>query len=359
MDSIPGHTKPSFLIIRRDNIGDLVCTTPLIRALRQHYPRARICALVNSYNAPVLENNPDLDHVYAYTKLKHRSKAVSAWRVLWKRIVLMASLRRQRFDYAIIAGARFLPRGLRLARMVRPRHIVGFTEQGRGGSRAIDMAVPYELPRPMHEVEDVFRLLMPLGIDGTPPPLRIVPNADALVAARSALRERTGWTDKTLIGVHIGAREAENRWPVENFIALIRELSGTPELAFALFWSPGDNTNPFYPGDDAAARAALDALPQVQIAAFPTVTIHELIAGLAVCDAVVCCDSGSLHLAAALGRPVLGFYCHVKTSRWSPWGVPHVVLAADQVREIGVAEAAAGLRRLLAKAGLARVPVSN
>ena len=63
--------EPSrILLIRRDNIGDLVCTTPVFRALRERWPRAHIGVLVNSYNAPVLENNPDVDAVYAYTKAK-------------------------------------------------------------------------------------------------------------------------------------------------------------------------------------------------------------------------------------------------------------------------------------------------
>ena len=47
----------SILVIRRDNIGDLVCTLPLISALRRHYPNARIEALVNSYNCDVLDGN--------------------------------------------------------------------------------------------------------------------------------------------------------------------------------------------------------------------------------------------------------------------------------------------------------------
>lgn len=48
------------LVIRRDNIGDLVCTLPLIRALREYFPRAWIGALANSYNRDVLMGNPDL-----------------------------------------------------------------------------------------------------------------------------------------------------------------------------------------------------------------------------------------------------------------------------------------------------------
>ena len=62
----------SFLVIRRDNIGDLVCTLPLIVALRKRHPKARIEALVNSYNRDVLQGHPALDAVHAYTKGKHR-----------------------------------------------------------------------------------------------------------------------------------------------------------------------------------------------------------------------------------------------------------------------------------------------
>ena len=75
MVTVTSDTPPpagKFLVIRRDNIGDLVCTTPLIHALRIAYPKAQLCVLVNSYNRPVVENHPDIDTVYAYTKAKHR-----------------------------------------------------------------------------------------------------------------------------------------------------------------------------------------------------------------------------------------------------------------------------------------------
>lgn len=74
------------LVVRRDNIGDLVCTTPLFTALRRRYPQAWIGALVNSYNAPVLERNPDVNEVFAYTKLKHLEKGASALATLRSRL---------------------------------------------------------------------------------------------------------------------------------------------------------------------------------------------------------------------------------------------------------------------------------
>lgn len=348
----------SFLVIRRDNIGDLVCTTPLIHALRQHYPDARICALVNSYNAPVLENNPDVDQVFAYTKLKHRIDGSSAWRVLWSRIVLMAALKRLRFDCAIIAGARFLPRALRLARAARPRHIIGFTEQGKDRCPAIDMAVPYELPHPMHEVEDVFRLLGPLGINGEPPAMRVVPDPNEIGRMQSHITTWAGAAAKLRIGVHISARKPSNRWLSDRFVGLIKELHAGHQAGFMLFWSPGAADHPHHPGDDAMAMQVVAQTSGVPLLPCPTQRLDELIAGLSCCDVLICSDGGAMHVAAALGKPILCFFGDSDPARWRPWKVPHVVLqlASRNVGDITVDEAFRGFQRLLQQC---RAPGAN
>ena len=99
-----GSSSPRILVIRRDNIGDLVCTTPVFRALRAHFPQARICALVNSYNVAVLDHNRDIDQVFAYTKAKHRPPGKSILSVYFNRLRLVIQLRRLHFDYVILAG---------------------------------------------------------------------------------------------------------------------------------------------------------------------------------------------------------------------------------------------------------------
>ena len=82
------------LVIRRDNIGDLVCTTPLFSALRARYPQAHISALVTSYNAAVLAGNPHIDEVHSYTKLKHRLPGQSRVGIVLARLGMLARLRR-------------------------------------------------------------------------------------------------------------------------------------------------------------------------------------------------------------------------------------------------------------------------
>jgi len=118
------------LVIRRDNIGDLVCTTPLFAALRARYPHAQIAALVNSYNAAVLEGNPDIDAVHVYTKLKHRLPGESRLRIVLGRLRMLARLRSEPFDFVVLAKAGFDRQGVGFARQLKRRHVIGFTEPG-------------------------------------------------------------------------------------------------------------------------------------------------------------------------------------------------------------------------------------
>jgi heptosyltransferase-3 len=323
--------NPKILVIRRDNIGDLVCTTPLFTALRAHFPAARICALVNSYNVEVLANNPDVDAVYVYTKVKHLPAGKSVLGAYLDRVKLLIALRRERFDYAILPGAGFMPRALGLARMIRPRHIIGFTETGKRGTRHIDMGVPHGLPTGLHESEDIFRLLHPLGISGQPPRLCVFADPAESMRAQQAL-DRVSTATLT-IGIHISARKISQRWPSTAFVQLIRRLREAYEARFMLFWSPGAEDNPLHPGDDNKAAEIMRGLADIPILAIPTQTLSELIAGLAACDYVICSDGGAMHLAAALDKPIVCFFGKSDAVRWRPWGVPHVVLQTS-IREV-------------------------
>jgi ADP-heptose:LPS heptosyltransferase len=246
-----------------------------------------------------------------------------------------------------------MPHALRLARQIRPRHIIGYTAVGSGASRAIDIGIEENRTSPRHEVESVFELLRPLGVDELAPKrMHVYPDPRERGAAHGVLREQPGWSGRILIGVQISAREADNQWPLENFAELMRVQSSASRVAFVLLWSPGAASNPFYPGDDAKAEALMQKFEDVPVIAYRTPTVGSLIGALSVCDVVVCCDSGTLHLAAGLGKPVLGFYCQVMARHWSPWGVPHVQLVAPKVRDIPLVQAQEGLRRLLENRGL-------
>lgn len=345
------NASPKILVLRRDNIGDLVCTTPLIHALRHRFPEAFIGALVNSYNLPVLENNPDLNELFAYTKAKHRPKGKSALGVYWDRLRLIARLRRIGFDYAILASPGFQPRLLGLARAIRARHIVGFTEPGKKGAALIDMPAPYSVPRPLHEAEDVFRVLAPLGVEAALPPMQVFPDPKEVRRLEETLAARSWPSPATLVGLHISARKPSQRWPAQRFVELARGLHRDYHAAFMLFWSPGDSSNPLHPGDDAKAVEIIKALEGVPVLPCPSAELKQLIAGLSLCDRVVCSDGGAMHIAAGLGKPIVCFFGKSDRNRWHPWGVPHVLLQPDSkdVADISVEDALSAFKKLLDK----------
>jgi len=127
-----------------------------------------------------------------------------------------------------------------------------------------------------------------------------------------------------VIALHISARRPAQRWPLERFAALARELAR--EARIMLLWAPGARGDPRHPGDDAAAaRVAADAATQ-GLVAVPTPELGTLIAALSRADRVVCPDGGTMHLAAALGKPIVALFGDSPVARWRPWGVPHRVL---------------------------------
>ena len=337
------------LVVRRDNIGDLVCTTPLIAALRQRFPQAWLGALVNSYNAPVLAGNPDLDEVVAYTKLKHLEPGQSALGALGARLATFWSLRQRGLDYVLLAMPGFSPRLMRLARWLGAKSVAGFSD-GSVAARALDRAVALAGLEGKHEVERVFALGAPFGIAGEIPPLKVVPDPAKLEQVRVLLRPQPGLK----VAVHVSARRPAQRWPAERFSALIERLHAEHGASSLLLWSPGPANHPRHPGDDHKANEIVARVGHAApLVAYPTLHLPELIGALAACDAVLCADGGAMHLAAALGKPIVALFGDSPPERWRPWGVPHTVLqpASRKVRDITVDEVAGAFASILGAVG--------
>lgn len=356
--SSPGRTHDGaslkFLIIRRDNIGDLVCTTPLIAALRARFVRAKIYALVNTYNAAVLDGNPDIDAAYSYTKTKHDGARLWA---LIQRIGLLVRLRREHFDYVILAGSGS-KHSLNLARALKPKHIIGYEVPGR--SRVIDIIVPAPAAGTQeHEVESTYRLLEPLGITGTPPALRLLPDPAEVALSEQKLEGARAERGKMLIAIQISSRKPVNRWPAEKFVELVRKLRRAYDASFLLLWAPGSRSNPRHPGDDEIAADIVRSLDGVPVIAYAQGTLRQLIADLSLCDCVITSDGGAMHIAAALGKPIVCFFGDAASVHWKPWNSVHVLLQppSGRVSDIDVDQALGAFERLIALDG--RMPVSR
>lgn len=303
---------PRLLIVRRDNIGDLACTTPLIAALRARWPGAWLGALVTTYNTEVLARNPALDFVSAYEKLKHRREHLLPY--LWRRFQQARGLRQLDLDAVLVPAP--APQAVKIARRLQSGEVI---------------VAPTSFRSDAHEVERCFDLGRALGVTGAAGPMQIYPDPEAI----AVLRRRIG--EGPFTAVHISARRPAQRWPLERYAELVRTLGARQRIL--LLWAPGARGQAAHPGDDEAAATVLRLAGSADVTAVPTPDLKTLIAALALCDKVICPDGGAMHLAAALGKRVVALFGDAPVSRWRPWAVPHRVVqgASGQLADLPVA----------------------
>lgn len=324
------------LVIRRDNIGDLVCTTPLLRSLRHQLPQARIEVLATRYNRAVLDGNPDIDALHAYVKAKHRNRDESLLEIFGRRAQTVLELRRRRFDWVLLPGGASAS-ATRLARWIAPRSVAREAEaEAQNGTDR-------------HEVERCCRLLTAMGLEYETPAARVVAQAGLTAAMGSRIAAAWCAAPRLLVGLHISSRKPSQRWPAERFGELARRLHvADSRLGFVLLWAPGSEDNPLHPGDDEKVVHVVAAAGEALIVPVPTHSLEELIAALSLCDVVVCGDGGAMHLAAGLGKSVVALFGQSDVDRWHPWGVPQQIIQkpSQNVADIEVGEVLQALERI-------------
>ena len=340
------------LFIRRDNIGDLICTTPAIHALREKFPAAKIGILVNSYNADVVAGNPDIDEVYVYEKAKH-AEGKNRLLVWLGNLRLFLKIRGERYDVAIGCG-NYSPSLARYTFLTGAKKRIGYV---RSGDRSISYNIPISEPRePIHEVVATFKLLEPSGISGEPSNLVLLPSADEKEKVLKFLFPHpTPDTDirgqashippPVFVAMHISSRKENNRWPTDRFIELGNELIKRYNIMPLILWAPGSSKNPFHPGDDEKAEVIADKMRGAVL--YKTTRLRELIAAISVCRLVICCDGGAMHIAAALGKPILAVWGSTDKRRWMPWQVDNIILQkGKRADEVTAEEAVAAFEKM-------------
>ena len=232
--TLPASDRPRILVIRRDNIGDLVCATPLFAVLRRRYPRSHIAALVNSYNAGVAGN--PMSTQCTPTPSSSTAGRTNLGLTLVASLRLFRTLREPRFDHMILAKSGFDRHGLAMARRLRARNIVGFAPE-----ESVD--------QDLHEVEVMMKLAARIGVTEPPGPVRVFAAPDRVARWRERLpRGPARW-----IALHISVAQAEKTWPAASFLELVKRLGRDRAIGFVLLWAPGPADDPRHPGDDARA----------------------------------------------------------------------------------------------------------
>lgn len=315
----------NILIIRRDNIGDLVCTTPLIEGVKIAYPEAKVYLLINKISQDVVKNNPNIEQVFVYKKAKHKAKNETTLGVYFERLMIFLQLRKIKFDAAILANPVPCKYSLRLAKMAGVKHIIGADL----GNSEMTRAFRKEDFRGKHQVEYTFSYLSAITDQTIPiPPVRVYLSEDERQVAAQRLKALLPEGSSRICAVHFSNRREKSTWPLERYAEIIRRLTADPQTSVLIFWSPQGTLAPDDIGDQKRAELLLEQCQNGRVALYPTASVRELLAAFDLCNLVLCSDGGQMHLAAALNKDQIVFFGETSQEEWHPWSGKYQILQA-------------------------------
>lgn len=293
--------KPDrILIVKFWGIGSIILCEPALRYLRKKFPEARLDFLTLAQNRELFKLMPHVDQVYAADFRRLGRFLISAMR-------LIVRLRRRKYD--LIFDAEFFANFSTLvATLARPRRVIGFSRAASIKSRLLDVAVPFHDDE--HAAENFLRLVkIGTGDESAPNesenfPRLILPSSPAATLRFSG---RPG----IVMNVNASPLALERRWPQERFVSLAKWLLKKYQTDLILIGARGEEKY------TQAVAQAIAAPGKVHNLA-GNLNLIELAGLIRPAALFISNDSGPLHLAAALQKPVVGFYGPETPKRFGP-----------------------------------------
>lgn len=280
----------------------MVLLTPALRALKQVYPESNLTLLLRPLVADLMETHPYVDTCLVDTKSRGR------FRSLW---ALARQIHRAAFDVAVVLHPTSFRNAL-LPFLARVPIRVGTSVNGRGmlltTSRKDDTSV--------HEVHRYLRVLQLLAIDTSLDSLEFWHTDTERQTIQEFLDvEGVSSTDR-LIALNLGTTWRTKQWDITNFVEVIEQIADlAPGVRIVLTGS----------SDELALVEALStSLPVINL--IGKTSILQLGALLERCEVCLTCDSGPMHIAAAVGTPTVALFGPTSPVRHKPYGVGHTMI---------------------------------
>jgi heptosyltransferase-2 len=310
----PCLSPPTHLFLLRTHaIGDVLLTTPVIRALKQAWPQTRITMLVGEKSRPILEGNPYIDRLLSFPEswwFNHQFSQV--WR-------LTRTLRQYPKDGLILFHASPLLHlwGFLLKAPLR----VGFDNQGSGFSLTHRVPLSTQSQRYLGDINlDLVRIL---GLPGGSLELDLFIQGPELQAVKRFLPRQT--KRQLLVGIAPGGGQnpleqiSVKQWPMDHYVKLLLALSRLYPVDFLLLGDQYDTQV-----DEIAAQVSQGGAKVINLKG--QTTLRELAALIHHLDLLITNDSSPLHIAVALKKPVVGLFGPTAARALFPGGPNRVAL---------------------------------
>jgi len=297
------------LILKPSSLGDVIQALPVLRLLKLHFRDAEIFWWIDSALAPLIEGDPDLAGIVHFER--RRWKSPVHWPEMLRSIRWM---RGQSFD--LVIDLQCLARSGAFAWLANGKFLVGLDEVREGARGFYDLAVPRKSFH-THAVDWYLSVLPQIGVP-VHKNFQWIPERPQIADAVKSKWETGGakW-----IAIQPGARWDNKRWPVENFSALVKLLAQKfSDARFAILGSTEDK-----PLGEKISRIE----PNRTLNLCGETSLPEMIEWVRLCDLMITNDTGPMHVAAALGKPLVALFGPTAPRRTGPYGQLQNVLRIE------------------------------
>jgi len=297
------------LILKPSSLGDVVQALPVLRLLKRHLPTSDIFWWIDATLAPLLEGDLDLTGIVRFER--QRWAQPRNWPEMLRSI---RWLREHDFDWVI--DLQCLARSGAFAWLANGKFLIGLDEPREGARGFYDVAVR-RASFHTHAVDWYLAVLPPLGVP-VHKNFQWLPERPAVAATVKSKWQADG---RRWIAIQPGARWPTKRWPVEYFSALVRLLAiSFPRVRFAILGSKEDQ-----PLGEIISRAE----PERCLNLCGRTSLPEMVEWLRLCNLMITNDTGPMHVAAALGTPLVALFGPTEPRRTGPYGRLAEVLRID------------------------------
>lgn len=289
------------------SLGDILHTLPFAAALRKRYPKAKITWLVHPQFAGFVPDPPVIDEVIYFDKVKFKKLGLGEKLQYFRE--MRSLLHSKHFDLVIDMQGLF--KSAVLAAISGCSNRIGYAEMREGSgliSRAISGAHRHD-----HVIERYLDVARYLGakvesLDDVEFPL---PDLSKEAASVEQKLQAAGWQGGVYIVIVPGARWWTKEWPVEHYITLAKKITADGTTV-VLAGGPDDAEKGRKIAAGAADKLVVDMTGQT--------SLRELAALIKGCSFYISADTGPLHFAAALKKPLIAMYGPTKADRTGPYG---------------------------------------
>ncbi|UCD55402.1 MAG: lipopolysaccharide heptosyltransferase II [Candidatus Omnitrophota bacterium] len=317
------QTVQRILLTRTDRIGDVVLSTPAIKAIRDKFPASYIAFMVRPYAKDIVDGNPYLDEVIIYDKYGKQKS-------LFSTVKFALELRKKKFDRAFMLHP--------TNRVHLISYLAGIPER-IGYDRKSAIFLTKKIPHlkhtgKKHELKYTLDLLSSAGIETRSQELFVPVREKNIEKIEKILAEYHVGKGVFLVAVNPGASSASKRWPAKNFASVCDNLAKKYKARILIV---SDNKNAEF------AEALAKGMKYEPVNLAGRTTVGELAAMLSKCRLFISNDSGPVHIACAVGVPVISIFGRknpgLSPKRWGPTGEKSVVFHKDVGCEKCLAEA--------------------